>query len=846
MTLPEDIEGNPNVEVIKIEENLYNFPIVVKDFLKKLPNDGDFNTLLGPVCSYLSYNEEMAMNDNSLSEIKNYFLEKKIIALEPYILPQKSLEGAFESTTKCIIHLRYGTVFQMKVEYFTIEELQLQLFVLVSPISDDLPFDSLLERFKVLTNYTGSEDDDKILQNAQQTFHSPEQIILSEDVQKFAGLTELYIGRGKNITEDRLALQSILRKLTTAQDSNEDEISYQRKKVAAVKKIIVYLPSKILDGGKEILEMPGTDESDPLAMDFIQKALNEADVTLLMTEFSFKTVEKEVKEVILNSHFRKYWQRDQEKFKLMLLTYPEKTDTWKFGINDRKNILKLETEATKKRKEEIKRFNNMLKDKYPLTTEMEDSIYTSYILPVLYTSIHAQEQEPHEILGKYCDFVKHSGINDLILTLNEFVARKHKAVIQEVKNLLQNLENTTGNILTSDDARRVMQLYEKKEVKVLYGEQCIHQNEANLIHLKKELEKRIQEAIDNEVTPLLSDTIQKAKDRWKEAEGRVTKVGIFNPYYCGKNSFFPVKLYDVMFNGLDEVKSTIFKSLLKKLNEALDDYKEKTIDFFTDLLTNLLGENKYMKQFVENAVKQALEDALSWYIGKKRMPFSERNLEKYFDTSLKDSLKKNMLKPAFKDSTETAKLKVTQSIESTIMKVSDIFKDYLLNSIHPKRWPPNFTRNLIRACRPPSTSVVLAPGCHFCEKRKCTTCPFINVSSTFKSRTNVTYEIKEVLTCISKSVIYLITCGKCGLQYVGQTQQCMFERFTDHKSRINCKKDLPVSQHFNQSDHSLEDIKLTIIESVSKIDDLNKRETYWINELQTLHPHGLNHTISKA
>ena len=63
-----------------------------------------------------------------------------------------------------------------------------------------------------------------------------------------------------------------------------------------------------------------------------------------------------------------------------------------------------------------------------------------------------------------------------------------------------------------------------------------------------------------------------------------------------------------------------------------------------------------------------------------------------------------------------------------------------------------------------------------------------------------------------------------------------------HRSDIDGKPDLPVSRHFTLPGHKLGECKITIIEQNSRWTKLERkaRESYWIRELDTLHPKGIN------
>ena len=94
-------------------------------------------------------------------------------------------------------------------------------------------------------------------------------------------------------------------------------------------------------------------------------------------------------------------------------------------------------------------------------------------------------------------------------------------------------------------------------------------------------------------------------------------------------------------------------------------------------------------------------------------------------------------------------------------------------------------------------------------------------------------------------MVYMISCNKCNMQYVGETENALHIRMNGHRSDITTKKlDKPVAAHFNQPDHSLEDLRVMGIEKIEDYNNTRKRrklrERYWIFELRMLTPEGLN------
>jgi len=100
------------------------------------------------------------------------------------------------------------------------------------------------------------------------------------------------------------------------------------------------------------------------------------------------------------------------------------------------------------------------------------------------------------------------------------------------------------------------------------------------------------------------------------------------------------------------------------------------------------------------------------------------------------------------------------------------------------------------------------------------------------SATGCQYSMRQNLSCPSRNVIYLSTCNKCNLQYVGSSSTEFKVRFCNHKSTmLNNKRTC----------------ELAVIEQITKFKNsthldqlLLTREVFWTAQLFTLNPHGLN------
>uniref|UniRef100_A0A8C5LHV3 Uncharacterized protein n=1 Tax=Leptobrachium leishanense TaxID=445787 RepID=A0A8C5LHV3_9ANUR len=587
LKLPQDISGRPTFkELMEMKETFLHLPEVVREFVRKQSNlKEDFKTALKPIFHDLNIGntrKDLQKSNKSFKSLSRYFTQGSRLSIEPYLLAQKGLEKSYESTTKCIIHLRYGTVYQLKVEYFEAEELQEQLFELVSLLKKDAvtcginkavknkSCECLKTRFGLLTDYAASDINEDFLCQ----FKTYEDIALSEAVTTFVGLTELYVGKGTELAVDRLSMQAVLRHLTSGQDDNSSENLAWKHRVAAVKEIILYIPSKILYGGKEILEMPGTDDSDPLAMDFIQTALNTVDAIFIMSDFAFKIAEREVKEILLKSDFVQAWKKDPEHYSLMFLAYPEKDTNFQFGEDSKDAIQTLYASEVKKRSKEIEELCKLLDmDKDKLSAPMDKSIFTSYVLPVLHTSILMQEGTPHTVIAENADFLKYTGIDNMINHLDNLIAAKQSEYILKIEQNLKKLNRKPEMVSNTKGVESALNLLKRKELKDLVEGTCCLAYDLMLAELQRQLKTLYKNTLATTVDSLLVSSVQDAKARWEEKENRITSQGQFNPYFCGNHPAYQVRIAQVLFLDSEDHKNKIFTFLAAEIKRLLLQYK---------------------------------------------------------------------------------------------------------------------------------------------------------------------------------------------------------------------------------------------------------------------------------
>lgn len=94
----------------------------------------------------------------------------------------------------------------------------------------------------------------------------------------------------------------------------------------------------------------------------------------------------------------------------------------------------------------------------------------------------------------------------------------------------------------------------------------------------------------------------------------------------------------------------------------------------------------------------------------------------------------------------------------------------------------------------------------------------------------------------TRNCVYLITCSKCGAQYVGETKNSLLVRFTQHRYNILRQKEThtPLVKHFLQ--HGWPSVKASVIQQNPNWSAAQRvqAERVWITKLDTLHPRGLN------
>jgi len=126
--------------------------------------------------------------------------------------------------------------------------------------------------------------------------------------------------------------------------------------------------------------------------------------------------------------------------------------------------------------------------------------------------------------------------------------------------------------------------------------------------------------------------------------------------------------------------------------------------------------------------------------------------------------------------------------------------------------------------------------------QKCAICRYITEENTYTIN-NREYKFNNKMNCKTSNVVYAINCKECRkVNYIGETGTTTYERFSNHLSVINRKQDNPISNHFNENNHTINDVEFVCIEKINRNDTHLRRirESFWITKLNTVTPNGLN------
>ena len=130
----------------------------------------------------------------------------------------------------------------------------------------------------------------------------------------------------------------------------------------------------------------------------------------------------------------------------------------------------------------------------------------------------------------------------------------------------------------------------------------------------------------------------------------------------------------------------------------------------------------------------------------------------------------------------------------------------------------------------------------------------MHTTSFISTKTGRTYSIREKMNCKMAWLLYLCTSRKCLVQYKGNTEWPFNQRLNKHRFDVPVPGAPQIDQHFNQAGHDFDrDAEFTLIENLKNLEGdketkrkrIKARENFWIKELKTLHPDGLNEYLNR-
>ena len=212
-----------------------------------------------------------------------------------------------------------------------------------------------------------------------------------------------------------------------------------------------------------------------------------------------------------------------------------------------------------------------------------------------------------------------------------------------------------------------------------------------------------------------------------------------------------------------------------------------------------------------------------------------------------------------KDNTVTLTLTFHPALHSVVNILKrahrHILKSPILSQVLPKpprvayRNPKTLKDKLVRSKLKTSTENK-TKGFVGCGRKNCEICNIVEKGDEFESSVNGRkFKINFQFNCNSQNVIYLLLCKHCLKQYVGSTITKFRQRFNQYKSNMNVYregrgdslKQRFLIEHFFTEGHngSYNDLKVQIIDYCNP-NDPEAREDFWMFQLETITPKGLN------
>ncbi|CAN8013568.1 unnamed protein product [Ixodes persulcatus] len=127
-------------------------------------------------------------------------------------------------------------------------------------------------------------------------------------------------------------------------------------------------------------------------------------------------------------------------------------------------------------------------------------------------------------------------------------------------------------------------------------------------------------------------------------------------------------------------------------------------------------------------------------------------------------------------------------------------------------------------------------GCRPCQTPRCEICEYVETTNLVTSaNSDFSFKITGNLNCGTRNVIYLLRCKLCNMDYIGQTSTSFRLRFNNHKSHVKSLPTLPFSKQMNLKEHSIEKIRIILLESGFSSDhDRELKEAFFIHKFNSV------------
>ena len=156
--------------------------------------------------------------------------------------------------------------------------------------------------------------------------------------------------------------------------------------------------------------------------------------------------------------------------------------------------------------------------------------------------------------------------------------------------------------------------------------------------------------------------------------------------------------------------------------------------------------------------------------------------------------------------------KIVKNLQPLLNKDPHLHQIFSTPPLISYRQPPNLKLLLTSASLPNEHFIT---GTFPCKFSKCHLCPNINTNPTITGPNGVPIKISGNFNCNSSNIIYAISCNLClKAIYIGETSNCIRQRMNGYRSDIKHNRNKPVAEHFNKPDHTLDNLKLTVIKEV--------------------------------